>query len=420
MVSERETAMAASLAIISLLGLAAHFLFSKMKLPGLLGMLSVGILLGPHVLHRMSPELLAVSSDFREIALIVILLRAGFEMSRKTLSKVGRTALLMSFIPATLELLAVMTIAPKLLGITVMEAAILGAVLGAVSPAVVVPFMIELQQRRVGTDKGIPTLLIAASSVDDVYVIVIFTSLLGMYEGTQTNLLRNLAGIPVSILLGIGLGIGVGFLLYHLFTRFHLRDTQKVVVLISVAILLTALESATKSLVPVSGLLAVMAVGVVLLEKYEILVHRLSGKFEKIWVVAQLLLFVLVGAQVDISVAWKTGLAGLGVIFGALVFRSAGVWLSLLGSGLSRKEKGFCVVAYLPKATVQAAIGAVPLAAGVAAGDVILAVAVLSILFTAPLGAWGMRFTHSRWLKKENIAHRSVQEDPKMAHDRAR
>ncbi len=412
--------MAASLAIISLLGLAAHFLFSKMKLPGLLGMLSVGILLGPHVLHRMSPDLLAVSSDFREIALIVILLRAGFEMSRKTLSKVGRTALLMSFIPATLELLAVMTIAPKLLGITVMEAAILGAVLGAVSPAVVVPFMIELQQRRVGTDKGIPTLLIAASSVDDVYVIVIFTSLLGMYEGKQTNLLRNLAGIPVSILLGIGLGIGVGFLLYHLFTKFHLRDTQKVVILISVAILLTALESATKSLVPVSGLLAVMAVGVVLLEKYEILVHRLSVKFEKIWVVAQLLLFVLVGAQVDISVAWKTGLAGLGVIFGALVFRSAGVWMSLLGSGLSRKEKGFCVVVYLPKATVQAAIGAVPFAAGVAAGEVILAVAVLSILFTAPLGAWGMQFTHSRWLKKENIAHRSVQEDPKMAHDRAR
>ncbi len=394
--------MAASLAIISLLGLAAHFLFSKMKLPGLLGMLSVGILLGPYVLHQIAPELLAVSADFREIALIVILLRAGFEMSRKTLAKVGRTALLMSFIPATLELLAVVMLAPALLGITVMEAAILGAILGAVSPAVVVPFMIDLQQRRVGTEQGIPTLLIAASSVDDVYVIVIFTSLLGMYGGGQVNLLQSLAGIPVSILLGIGLGIAVGFLLYHLFTRFHLRDTQKVVVLISTAILLTALESVVKSFVPVSGLLAVMAVGVVLLEKYEILVHRLSGKFEKIWVVAQLLLFVLVGAQVDISVAWKTGLAGLAVIFGALVFRSAGVWMSLIGSGLSRKEKAFCVVAYLPKATVQAAIGAVPLAAGVAAGEVILAVAVLSIIFTAPLGAWGIQFTQSRWLQQED------------------
>ena len=394
--------MAASLAIISLLGLAAHFLFSKMKLPGLLGMLSVGILLGPYVLHQIAPELLAVSADFREIALIVILLRAGFEMSRKTLAKVGRTALLMSFIPATLELLAVVMLAPALLGITVMEAAILGAILGAVSPAVVVPFMIDLQQRRVGTEQGIPTLLIAASSVDDVYVIVIFTSLLGMYGGGQVNLLQSLAGIPVSILLGIGLGIAVGFLLYHLFTRFHLRDTQKVVVLISTAILLTALESVVESFVPVSGLLAVMAVGVVLLEKYEILVHRLSGKFEKIWVVAQLLLFVLVGAQVDISVAWKTGLAGLAVIFGALVFRSAGVWMSLIGSGLSRKEKAFCVVAYLPKATVQAAIGAVPLAAGVAAGEVILAVAVLSIVFTAPLGAWGIQFTQSRWLQQED------------------
>ena len=394
--------MAASLAIISLLGLAAHFLFSKMKLPGLLGMLSVGILLGPYVLHQIAPELLAVSADFREIALIVILLRAGFEMSRKTLAKVGRTALLMSFIPATLELLAVVMLAPALLGITVMEAAILGAILGAVSPAVVVPFMIDLQQRRVGTEQGIPTLLIAASSVDDVYVIVIFTSLLGMYGGGQVNLLQSLAGIPVSILLGIGLGIAVGFLLYHLFTRFHLRDTQKVVVLISTAILLTALESVVESFVPVSGLLAVMAVGVVLLEKYEILVHRLSGKFEKIWVVAQLLLFVLVGAQVDISVAWKTGLAGLAVIFGALVFRSAGVWMSLIGSGLSRKEKAFCVVAYLPKATVQAAIGAVPLAAGVAAGEVILAVAVLSIIFTAPLGAWGIQFTQSRWLQQED------------------
>lgn len=390
--------MSVSLAIIILAALIANVVFRKLRMPGLLGMLLVGVCLGPYVLNLIRPDLLTVSADLRQIALIVILLRAGFEMSRKTIAQVGRTALLMSFIPAALELGGVVLLAPPLLGISTLEAAILGAILSAVSPAVVVPYMIDLQQRKVGTRKGVPGLLIAASSVDDIFVIVLFTSFLGMYEGGHVNLILSFASVPVSIVLGCLLGAVLGFGLVWFFKRFHIRDTVKVAILVSAAILLTWVETALEGTVPVSGLLAVMAVGVVLLEKHEAAVHRLSPKFEKIWVVAQILLFVLVGAQVNISVAWRAGLAGLAVIFGALVLRCAGVWLSLIGSGLNPKEKLFCVLAYIPKATVQAAIGAVPLATGVASGDVILAVAVLSILTTAPLGAFAIKMTENRLL----------------------
>jgi NhaP-type Na+/H+ or K+/H+ antiporter len=393
--------MALSLAIIGIAGLSANVLFKKIKLPGLLGMLLVGIILGPYLLNVIQPQLLQVSSDLREIALIVILLRAGFEMSRKTIGKIGKTALLLSFIPATFEIAGTIILAPKLLGISILEAGILGAILGAVSPAVVVPYMIELQQNKTGTDKNIPGLLIAASSVDDVYVIVIFTSLLGMYGGENINLLWSFAGIPISIISGCVLGAIIGFILVWLFKKIHMRDTIKIIIIISVSILLTFIESVLKGIVPVSGLLAVMATGVILLEKYEKLVHRISPKFEKIWVGAQILLFVLVGTQVDISVALNTGLAGIAVILGALVFRSLGVYVGLIGSGLNNKEKLFCILAYIPKATVQAAIGAVPLAYDVASGNIILAVAVLSILLTAPLGAIAIKLTENKLLNKE-------------------
>lgn len=391
--------MALGLAVVVLAGLFANFLFKKIKMPGLLGMLLIGIILGPYVLNFIQPELLDISADLREIALIIILLRAGFEMSRKTVAKVGKTALLLSFIPATLEIAGVMLLAPMLLGISLLESAILGAILGAVSPAVVVPFMIDLQQRKIGTEKGVPSLLIAASSVDDVYVIVIFTSLLGIYGGTDVNLAFSLAGIPLSILLGCVAGAAIGFLLVYLFKKVHMRDTVKIIIILSLSILLTSLESFLKGILPISGLLAVMAIGMVILERYETLVHRISQKFEKIWVFAQILLFVLVGTQVDISVALKAGLGGLAVIFGALILRCLGVYLSLIRSGLNFKEKTFCTLAYIPKATVQAAIGAAPLAYGVASGDIILAVAVLSILTTAPLGALAIKLTENKLLE---------------------
>lgn len=393
--------MALGLALVSLVGLAAYFLFQKLKLPGMLGMLLAGVLLGPYVLDFIHPDVLRASADFRKIALIIILLRAGFEMSRKTLARVGWTALLMSFIPATCELLGVVLLAPPMLGISVLESAMLGAILGSVSPAIVVPHMIDLQQRRVGTGKDIPALLIASSSVGNVYVIIVFTSLLEMAGGQHINLVWSFAGIPLSIVLGIAVGAVMGFALDQFFKKVNIRDTQKVILLVSIAILLTAVETALGSKVPFSGLLAIMVIGVVLLERYEDLVHRLSFKFEKIWVFAQLLLFVLVGTQVNLSVAWRAGLAGLAVIFGALVFRSVGVLLCLIGSGFNLREQAYCILANIPKATVQAAIGAVPLAAGVASGEVILAVAVLSILTTAPLGDWAMKVTEERWLAKE-------------------
>ncbi|MCF8049741.1 MAG: sodium:proton antiporter [Desulfobacterales bacterium] len=382
--------MAIGIALIVLLGLTGDYLFRKLKLPGLVGMLLVGVMAGPYVLDLLSPEIMAVSGDFRRIALIVILLRAGFELRKDTLHQVGRAALTMSAVPAVFEIAGVMLVAPRLLGITVLEAAILGAILGAVSPAVVVPLMIDFMDRGRGTKKGIPALILGASSVDDVFVIVLFTAFLGMYGGGEVHLLTRLAEIPVSIALGIVAGLIFGYLLYRLFTRYDFRPPKRTIVVIGTAIVLVWLEKALAHVVPIAGLLGVMAIGFVILEKSEAVAHIISQRLKKIWVFAELLLFVLVGAQVDIHVAWEAGLAGLAVIAVGLLFRSAGTYVSLFGTDLNWKEKLFCVVAYIPKATVQAAIGAVPLAAGVATGDVILAVAVLSILVTAPVGALGI------------------------------
>ncbi len=392
--------MAVSLAIIIILGLAADYLFRKMKLPGLVGMLLVGVGAGPYVLGLMRPEMMEVSGDLRKIALIVILLRAGFELHRDTLNRVGRAALLMSAVPAVFEIAGVMLVAPRWLGLSLIEAAILGSILAAVSPAVVVPLMIDFMDRGRGVKKGIPTLVLAASSVDDVFVIVLFSIFLGMYGGGEVHVWAKLAEIPVSIGLGIFMGLLPGYLLYRLFVTYDWRPPKRTLLVLGVSIALTWLESALEPWVHAASLLGIMAIGFIILEKSEPIAHLISQKLKKLWVFAELILFVLVGAQVNIHVAWQAGLAGSAVIVVGLLFRSAGTYVSLLGTPLDWKEKLFCVVAYVPKATVQAAIGAVPLAAGVASGEVILAVAVLSILLTAPLGAVGITLLGERILDR--------------------
>ncbi|NLI83762.1 MAG: sodium:proton antiporter [Deltaproteobacteria bacterium] len=391
--------MAWSLALIIILGLAADQIFRRMKLPGLLGMLIVGVLCGPYVLDLIAPEMMTVSGDFRRIALIVILLRAGFELHKDTLNRVGGAAISMSCVPALFEIAGVVLVAPKLLGMSLVEAAMLGAILGAVSPAVVVPFMIDFMDRGLGVKKGIPTLVLAASSVDDVFVIVLFSIFLGMYGGGEVNYWAKLGEIPLSIGLGILIGLVPGYFLYKLFTRYDWRPPKRTLVVLGTAIVLTQIEHSLEKWVPIASLLGVMAIGFIILEKSEPIAHIISQKLKKLWIFAELLLFVLVGAQVNVQVAWKAGLAGLVVIAVGLVFRSVGTCVSLLGSGLNWKEKLFCVVAYIPKATVQAAIGAIPLGAGVASGEVILAVAVLSILVTAPLGAIGIMLIGDKTLE---------------------
>ncbi|OPX18854.1 MAG: potassium transporter [Desulfobacca sp. 4484_104] len=393
--------MAFSLAVIIVLGLAADYLFRQIKLPGLVGMLIVGILAGPYVFNLLDPAMMAVSADFRKLALIVILLRAGFELRRDTLHRTARPALLLSAVPALLEIAGVIIIAPTLLDLTWMEAAILGSILGAVSPAVVVPLMINFMDRGKGDKKGIPTLILAASSIDDVFVIVIFTILLGMYGGQQINLAWQLGSIPISIVLGIIIGLIPGYILYKLFLRYELAPPRKTILIMGVAIVLTWIEDLAHRFLPIASLLGVMAIGFIILEKEEAMAHIISQKLKKLWVFAELLLFVLVGAQVNIQVAWDAGLAGLAVIAFGLVWRSVGSYLSVLGAGLNWKEKLFCVVSYIPKATVQAAIGAIPLEAGVAGGEVILAIAVLSILVTAPIGAIGIMLMGEPILEEE-------------------
>ncbi len=390
--------MAFSLALIIILGLGADYLFKRVQLPGLIGMLVVGVLVGPYVLNFMSPEMMKVSGDFRKIALIVILLRAGFELRRDALNRVGRAAVIMSAVPAVFEIGGVMLVAPKLLNMTYLEAAILGSILAAVSPAVVVPLMIDFMDRGRGAKKDIPTMILGASSLDDVFVIVLFTVFLGMYGGEQTNILMQLGAIPVSIVLGIIVGIIPGYFLYRLFTKYDWGPPKRTMMVMGVAIVLTWLEAVCEEHVPVASLLGVMAIGFIILEKSEPIAHIISQKLKKLWIFAELLLFVLVGAQVNIHVAWEAGLAGALVIFIGLIFRSVGTYLSLIGTPFDWKEKLFCVVSYIPKATVQAAIGAIPLAAGVASGEVILAVAVLSILLTAPVGAIGIMIFGERIL----------------------
>ena len=395
--------MAISIALIILLGLCGDYLFRQLKLPGLVGMLLVGVLIGPYLLNFISPEMMTVSGDFRKIALIVILLRAGFELRRDTLNRVGRAAVTMSAVPALFEIAGIILVAPRLLGISYLEAAILGSILGAVSPAVVVPLMIDFMDRGRGTKKGIPTLILGASSVDDVFVIVLFTVFLGMYGGGEVNLWVKLAEIPLSIVLGILAGLIPGYILYLLFTKYDWRPPKRTIVVMGIAIFLTWLEQALEHWVPIASLLGVMAIGFVVLEKSEAIAHIISQKLKKLWMFAELLLFVLVGSQVNIQVAWKAGLAGTLVILVGLLFRSVGTYVSLFGTDLSVKEKLFCVVAYIPKATVQAAIGAVPLAAGVASGELILAWRCSPFYLQLPLGRSASRSWESVFWTVVNV-----------------
>jgi len=386
-----------SLSLRLIIGFTLSSIFNKIHIPGLLAMIITGIVLGPYVLNLISPDILKISVDLREIALIVILLRAGLTLDLKDLRKVGRPAILMSFIPATLEIAAITILAPIFFGISYIEAAIMGSVVAAVSPAVVVPRMIKLMESGYGREKRVPHLVMAGASVDDIYVIVLFTAFLGMYQGEGFKAV-SLITVPISIVLGLLVGVLCGLILVWLFQRFHMRDTVKVLVILSVSFLFVALENAVEEFVPISALLAVMALGGTILKTREPLAKRLMGKFSKIWVGAEVLLFVLIGAAVDIRSLADVGLLSVAIVFAALILRIAGVYISLIGTDLNKKERLFCSIAYLPKATVQAAIGAIPLSAGVTSGNTILSVAVLAIMITAPLGAVGVDRTYRKLL----------------------
>ena len=390
--------MTASLAIMLLLGLLANALFTKMKLPGLLGMLILGVLAGPYVLNWLDPDILRISADLRKIALIIILLRAGLGIRRDDLMKVGSTAIKLSFIPGVMEGFTVAFVSVKLLGFSFIEGGILGFIIAAVSPAVVVPQMLEYLDQGIGTDKGVPTLILAGASIDDVFAITIFTAFLGLYSGSHINIGIQILNVPISIILGIVLGIVIGWVMIWIFGKYSIRDTKKVLLILGTAILLTVIESALKNRMEIASLLGVMTIGFIILEKKPEVAKRLAQKFNKIWIFAEILLFVLVGSQVNIHVAVDAGMKGLFIIITGLLGRSVGVILSTLGTHLNWKERLFCVIAYIPKATVQAAIGAIPLGLGVKNGEVILAIAVLSILVTAPLGAIGIKASAKRLL----------------------
>ena len=396
-----------SLSLILILGFSLSGIFNRLRLPGLLGMILTGIILGPYALNLISPDILDISSDLREIALIIILTRAGLNIDIKDLKKVGRPAILMCFVPALFEITAVTLLAPLFFNISYIEAAIMGSVLAAVSPAVIVPRMIHLIDSGYGKDKSIPQLIMAGASVDDIFVIVLFASFMGMYGGEGFNP-TSLLLVPVSIISGMGLGIISGFIFVKVFKAIHVRDTVKVLIMLSIAFLFVSLEDFIKPYFPVSGLLAVMAFSATILSTYEVLAKRITGKFSKIWVAAEVLLFVLVGAAVDISYLKGAGIASIVFILSALAFRIVGVNVSLLGTSLDKKERIFCSIAYLPKATVQAAIGAVPLAAGVSAGNLILTVAVVAILISAPLGAIGVDNTYKKLLHKSKTAFSQI------------
>ncbi|MBZ9636977.1 cation:proton antiporter [Clostridium sp. FP1] len=393
--------MAMSLAIIIILGLVFNKLFTALKLPGLLGMLILGVLLGPYGTNIISPDILKISPDLRKIALIIILLRAGLGIKKDTLNKVGVPALKMSCIPGIFEGLSIIFIASYVLGMSKIEAGMLGFIIAAVSPAVVVPPMLNFISRGKGEKKGITTIILAGASIDDVFAITIFSTFLGLYSGKNVNIPMKILDIPISILLGIALGVIVGIILTLIFKKYHMRDTKKTFILIASAIMLTGIEDVFKNIVPIASLLGVMTIGFILLEKYSKVANRLSLKLNKVWVIAEIFLFVLVGAQVNIYVAASSGLLGLIIIILGLVARSIGVLVSLMGTNLNAKERLFCVISYIPKATVQAAMGAVPLAAGVKSGEVILAIAVLSIFVTAPLGAIGIRIAGEKLLPED-------------------
>ncbi|NLG30372.1 MAG: sodium:proton antiporter [Clostridiaceae bacterium] len=389
-----------SLALIFLLGMALGRLFGMIGIPRLLGMLVTGIILGPYALDLLDPTLLQISSELRQIALIIILTRAGLNLDIKDLKQVGRPAFLLCFVPACFGIAGTVLLAPRLFDISLLDAAIMGTVIAAVSPAVVVPKMLQLMEKGYGGDKKIPQMVMAGASVDDVFVIVLFTAFTGL--ATQGNIdATHFLTIPSSIIFGVLGGIAAGLMLSLIFTRFHIRDSAKVIMILSFSFLLVTLERQAKGVIGFSGLLAVMALGMTIAKKKYPLSERLSSKFSKLWVAAEVLLFVLVGASVNISYAWKAGTTAVLLLMAVLLFRILGVFLSLSNTRLNKKERIFTALSYIPKATVQAAIGGLPLAMGIGSGELILTVAVLSILITAPIGAAFIDLSYKKLLAHE-------------------
>lgn len=388
-----------SLALVFLGGLLAGEVFRRLRLPPLLGMLLVGIAFGPYALGLLDDSLLAISADLRKIALIIILTRAGLSLDIGDLRKVGRSAVLLCFVPATFEIVGTVILAPRLLGVSVLEAAIIGSVIAAVSPAVVVPRMLRLMDEGYGTKQGIPQMILAGASVDDVYVIVLFSSFTSLASGGTLSPL-DFVRIPTSLVLGIAAGVLCGLALAWWFSHVHMRDSIKVVIFLALSFVLVTIEDHCTGIIGFSGLLAVMSMGIMLGQRIPVVSKRLSAKYDRLWVGAELLLFVLVGAMVNVAYVAYAGVAAILLILGAMVFRMAGVLASVLGTKLNGKERAFCMLAYTPKATVQAAIGGVPLAMGLACGETVLTVAVLAILITAPFGAIAIDCTYKKWLQR--------------------
>ena len=388
-----------SIACILLSGLLLGCLFFFFLLPSLLGMILVGIIMSPYALDLIDESILNISADLRQIALVIILTRAGLSLNLSDLKKVGRPAVLMCFLPACAELAGTVLLAPALLGVSLLDAAIMGSVIAAVSPAVIVPRMIRFIEEGYGTDKSIPQLILAGASVDDVFVIVIFTAFTSL-ASTGNIKASSFLQIPISIILGILAGMITGTLLVKFFRSFHMRDSIKLLIILSFSFLLIELQNRLEGIIPLSGLLAIMSLGIIINQKYNVLSHRLSQKYNKLWVAAEIFLFVLVGATVDLKYAISAGISSIVLVLGALLFRMAGVLLSLISTPLNKKEKLFCMIAYTPKATVQAAIGAIPLAMGLPCGQIVLTVAVLSILITAPLGAICIDNLYAKLLKR--------------------
>lgn len=391
--------MLLSIALILIFGISMGWICSKCKLPALLGMLVTGIVLGPYVLNYLDNSILEISADLRKIALIIILTRAGLGLDLSGLKKLGRPAVLMCFVPASLEIIGMLILAPNLMGMTLLESAIMGAVLAAVSPAVVVPRMVKLMDEGYGVNEGIPQLILAGASVDDVYVIVLFSTFVSMMQGQAASVI-SFINIPVSIVLGIVIGLFIGYSIAYFFKKVHIRDTTKVLIILSISLLLVVFEDSLTTPITFASLISIMFIGIGLQKKRENVAKRLSVKYGKLWVAAEVFLFVLVGATVNVGYLGKVGIRALLVIIGAILFRMAGVFICLLGTELNIKERMFAMMAYTPKATVQAAIGGIPLALGLACGDTVLTVAVLAIMLTAPLGAFAIDLFYKKLLKK--------------------
>lgn len=391
--------MLLSISLILIIGMSMGWICKKIKLPSLLGMLATGIVLGPYVLNLLDESILGISADLRKMALVIILTRAGLGLDLSGLKKIGRPALLMCFVPASFEIIGMILLAPKVMGLTLLEAAIMGAVLAAVSPAVVVPRMVKLMDEGYGVKEGIPQLILAGASVDDVYVIVLFSTFVGIMQGEGASMI-NFVNIPISIFLGIAIGAFIGILLAYYFKKVHIRDTSKVLIILSISFLLVVTEEQLTTTITFSALIAIMFIGIGLQRKRETVAKRLSIKYGKLWVASEVFLFVLVGATVNIGYLGKVGLKAFVVILGAILFRMLGVFMCLLGTSMNRKERIFIMMAYTPKATVQAAIGGIPLALGFSCGDTILTVAVLAIVLTAPLGAFAIDLSYKKMLSR--------------------